>query len=44
MDVLIDVNGLANRQRIAIPSLPLATAEKIQRELTPHGRAIAKAA
>jgi putative membrane protein len=44
MDVLIDVNGLANRQRIAIPSLPWATAEKMQRELTPHGSAAAKAA
>ncbi|MEE9255221.1 MAG: PH domain-containing protein, partial [Pseudomonadales bacterium] len=44
MDVSIDVNGLGNRQRIAIPSLPSATAEQMQRELTPHGRAIAKAA
>lgn len=44
MDVLIDVNGLGNRQRIAIPSLPSATAEKMQAELTPHGKAIAKAA
>ena len=43
MDVLIDVNGIGNRQRIAIPSLPSATAEQMQRELTPH-RSIAKAA
>jgi len=37
MNVVIDVNGLANNQRISIPNLPLSQAEKMQRELTPHG-------
>lgn len=37
MNVVIDVNGLANNQRIAIPNLPCAQAEKMQMELTPHG-------
>jgi len=39
MNVVIDVNGLANNQRILIPNLPLSQAEKMQRELTPHGLA-----
>lgn len=37
MNVVIDVNGLANNQRISIPNLPASQAEKMQRELTPHG-------
>ncbi|MCZ6617421.1 MAG: PH domain-containing protein [Gammaproteobacteria bacterium] len=37
MDVVIDVNGLANNQRIEIPNLPRAQAEKMQRQLTPRG-------
>jgi putative membrane protein len=37
MNVVIDVNGLSNNQRISIPNLPISQAEKMQRELTPHG-------
>lgn len=37
MSVVVDVNGLANNQRISIPSLPVAEAERMQRALTPHG-------
>lgn len=37
MDVEIDVSGLAKNQRITIPDLPRAQAEKMQMELTPHG-------
>ena len=37
MNVVIDVNGLANNQRIAIPNLPRTQAEKMQMELTPRG-------
>jgi putative membrane protein len=36
MNVRIDVNGLADNQRITIPNLPRAQAEKMQMELTPH--------
>ncbi|MCZ6641647.1 MAG: PH domain-containing protein, partial [Gammaproteobacteria bacterium] len=38
MNVVIDVNGLANNQRIEIPNVLEAKAEMIQRELTPKGR------
>jgi len=38
MNVVIDVNGLANSQRIEIPNIPQAQAEMLQRELTPRGR------
>ncbi len=38
MNVVIDVNGLANNQRIEIPNLPCAQAEMMQALLTPHGR------
>ena len=37
MNVVIDVNGLANGQRIEIPNLPRAQAEKMQTQLTPRG-------
>ncbi|TDJ34831.1 MAG: hypothetical protein E2O61_09925 [Gammaproteobacteria bacterium] len=37
MNVVIDVNGLANNQRIEIPNLPRAQAETMQELLTPHG-------
>ena len=37
MDVVIDVNGLASNQRIAIPNLPRAQAERMQMQLTPYG-------
>ena len=40
MNVVIDVNGLANNQRIEIPNLPRAQAESMQRELTPKGNVI----
>ena len=36
MNVVIDVNGLANNQRITIPNLPRAQAEKMQMALTPR--------
>ena len=35
-NLVIDVNGLASNQRIAIPNLPRAQAERMQMELTPH--------
>ena len=35
-NVVIDVNGLASNQRIAIPNLPRTQAERMQMELTPH--------
>ncbi len=38
MNVVIDVYGLANNQRIEIPNLPCAQAEMMQALLTPHGR------
>jgi hypothetical protein len=38
MSVVIDVNGLANNQRIVIPNLPTAQAEKLQMTLTPRAR------
>lgn len=44
MNVVIDVNGLANNQRIEIPNIPQAQAEMLQRELTPRGRAQPSAA
>ena len=37
MNVEIDVNGLANNQRITIPSVPQAQAEEMQMVLTPRG-------
>ena len=37
MNVVIDVNGLANSQRIEIPNLPRAQAEEMQTRLTPRG-------
>ena len=37
MNVEIDVNGLANNQRITIPSVPQAHAEEMQMVLTPRG-------
>ena len=35
-NVVIDVNGLASNQRIAIANIPRALAERMQMELTPH--------
>lgn len=35
-NVVIDVNGLARNQHIAIPNVPCAQAERMQMELTPH--------
>jgi putative membrane protein len=37
MNVVIDVNGLANRQRITIPNVPRDAAEALQLALTPQG-------
>jgi putative membrane protein len=37
VNVVVDVNGLANNQRISIPSVPIAQAERMQMALTPRG-------
>ena len=37
VNVVIDINGLASNQRITIPALPRAQAERMQMELTPRG-------